>query len=190
MSTIDYKKLKGKALWSYFINDHPDKDYQKVVRLLPNVLVGTEKEKMKEAYSILEECVRDDLELFALYEEDETYRGNLRRVGGLDDEDYDSALYIRRQWNKIDYKKLKGKALWDYFTQGHPDDDYRSVVGLLPYAMMECDESEKVYSLLERCVRDDLELFASYPMFDETDVSEMEWVGGIMDGGLYLKKSA
>jgi len=40
---------------------------------------------------------------------------------------------------------------------------------------------------LERCVRENKELYAYYPAFDETDISGMELVGDIYDGVLYIK---
>jgi hypothetical protein len=50
-----------------------------------------------------------------------------------------------------------------------------------------------VRSVLERCVRENKVLVAVYPGFPEMmkgiDVSKMEYIGDIMDGGLYLKNS-
>lgn len=85
---------------------------------------------------------------------------------------------------KIDYTKLKGEDLFYYFTHDHPNEEYRSIVSLLPYALMDI---EKAYSLLERCVKENKTLVAVYPEMDITDTSGMQFVGEILDGGLYLK---
>ncbi|MDR0661214.1 MAG: hypothetical protein LBG19_10565 [Prevotellaceae bacterium] len=86
--------------------------------------------------------------------------------------------------SKIDYKKLKGEALFYYFTTDHPDKDYSSIVSMLPYATMDLD---KAYSILERCIRENKILIAVYPGEEKTDTSGMEYVGSIHDGGLYIK---
>ena len=45
----------------------------------------------------------------------------------------------------IDFTKLKGEDLFWYFTNDYPDEDYSSVVQLLPYATMDL---EKAYEIL------------------------------------------
>ena len=35
MSTIDYKLLKGEDLFTYFTQDHPDKELSSLVEMLP-----------------------------------------------------------------------------------------------------------------------------------------------------------
>ena len=84
----------------------------------------------------------------------------------------------------IDFTKLKGEDLFWYFTNDYPDEDYSSVVQLLPYATMDI---EKAYEILERIVREGKKLVAVYPFLEETDTSKMEYVGSIMDGGLYIE---
>ncbi len=85
---------------------------------------------------------------------------------------------------KIDINKLKGEDLFWYFTKDYPDDDYSSLVKLLPYATMDL---EKAYEILERIVREGKKLVAVYPFLEETDTSKMEFVGSIEDGGLYIE---
>ena len=84
----------------------------------------------------------------------------------------------------IDFTKLKCEDLFWYFTNDYPDEDYSSVVQLLPYATMDL---EKAYEILERIVREGKKLVAVYPFLEETDTSKMEYVGSIMDGGLYIE---
>ena len=84
----------------------------------------------------------------------------------------------------IDFTKLKGEDLFWYFTKDYPDEDYSSVVRLLPYATM---DFEKAYEILERIVREGKKLVAVYPLLEETDTSKMEYVGSIMDGDLYIE---
>jgi len=83
------------------------------------------------------------------------------------------------------YRELKGEKLFRYFTEEHRriDEDYASVVALLPYALMDLD---KAYSVLDRVVNENKTLIAFYPEFDTIDASKMEYVGDIMDGGLYI----
>lgn len=85
---------------------------------------------------------------------------------------------------EIDYKKLKGEALFHYFTHDHTDKEYRSVVSLLPYAV---SDFNKAIILLEKAVREDRQFIAIYPGIEKTDTSEMEYVGSIPDGELYMK---
>jgi len=84
----------------------------------------------------------------------------------------------------IDYKKLKGEDLFYYFTVDHPDKEYSSIVSLLPYAVMDLD---KAFALLERSVRENKRFIAVYPGIEDVDTSKMEYIGDIMDGGLYLQ---
>ena len=85
---------------------------------------------------------------------------------------------------KIDYTKLKGEDLFYYFTNDHPDEDYRSVVSLLPYATMDLN---KAFSILEKCVKENKTLIAVYPGIEKVDTTDMEYVGEIHDGMLYIK---
>jgi len=85
---------------------------------------------------------------------------------------------------KIDYTKLKGEDLFYYFTHDHKDEDYSSIVEMLPYALM---DMEKALALLERIVRENKTLEVVYPGIEETDTSEMEYVGPVIDGAMYIK---
>ncbi len=85
---------------------------------------------------------------------------------------------------KIDYTKLKGEDLFYYFTHDHPDEDYRSIVALLPYALMNI---EKAYRLLERSITENKTLIPVYPGIEKVDTTGMEYVGEIPDGMLYMK---
>lgn len=83
---------------------------------------------------------------------------------------------------KIDNPKLDGEGLFYYLTTDHPDKEYASVVKLLPYATMDID---KAYKILERCQKEDKKLIASY-LGDGIDVDKLEFIGSIIDGGLYM----
>lgn len=87
--------------------------------------------------------------------------------------------------NKIDIAKLKGADLFDYYKFDCKDKEYASVVVLLPYAVL--DDFNKACTILERVVRENKKLIAFYPEFDTFDTSNMEYIGCIMDGGLYIK---
>lgn len=80
--------------------------------------------------------------------------------------------------------KLRGEDLFYYFTHEHPDRDYASVVELLPYALLW--DMEKAYSVLERVVKENKTIVAVYPGLDDIDTSDMEIVGDIPDGVLYI----
>ena len=84
----------------------------------------------------------------------------------------------------VDISKLNGESLFWYFTNDYPDENYSSVVQLLPYAAMDL---EKAYEILERIVREGKKLVAVYPGIEETDTSKMEYIGDIMDGGLFIE---
>jgi len=85
--------------------------------------------------------------------------------------------------DKKDLSKLSGEELFYYFTKEHDDEDYSSIVELLPYATMDYGNA---CSILERVVRENKSLIAFYPEFDDIDTSNMEHVGDIMDGDLYI----
>lgn len=82
---------------------------------------------------------------------------------------------------KIDYTKLKGEDLFNYFTTDYPDEEYRSIVALLIYAVND------PYAFLEKCVKEGKTLVAVYPGIEKIDTSKMEYVGEIPDGMLFLK---
>lgn len=87
--------------------------------------------------------------------------------------------------NKIDFTKLKGEELFFYFTNEQADKDYASVVALLPYALM---DMEKAYSVLELVVKENKTLVVRYPEVEgfDFDVSNMEYVGDVYDGAIYI----
>ena len=62
MPTIDYKLLKREDLYTYFTQDHPDKEYSSLVAMLPNAVGDWDR-----ALRLLEEIVKDDRELVAVY---------------------------------------------------------------------------------------------------------------------------
>ncbi|MCD8282385.1 MAG: hypothetical protein LUC22_03915 [Prevotella sp.] len=84
-----------------------------------------------------------------------------------------------------DWKKLRGERLYHYLTEEAKDRDYASVVALLPQAT--CWDDEKAYAILERVVDEGKELVAVYPMLGEEEAPDMEYIGGILDGGLYIQ---
>lgn len=85
---------------------------------------------------------------------------------------------------KIDVNALKGEDLYYYMTRVHPDWKLRSMVSLLSYAIM---DSDKMHSTLERMVASGKSLVAIYPGLGEEPTPDMEYLGSIPDGALYLK---
>jgi len=86
----------------------------------------------------------------------------------------------------IDYKKLKGRDLMNFFVKKHcrKEDDVDAGWLLHPGLCLEYDQSIK---LLERIVREGKKLYVYYPEFDETDISNMEFVGYVDDGAVYIR---
>ena len=84
---------------------------------------------------------------------------------------------------EIDVNALKGADLFYYMTEMHPDRKVRSMVFLLSYAVMDRD---KTYSTLERMVASGKSLVAIYPGLGEEPTPDMEYLGSIPDGALYL----
>lgn len=85
--------------------------------------------------------------------------------------------------NKIP-EHLKGFDLFYFMTHEMDDPDYSSVVALLPYAE---SDMEKACNLLETIVKDGKRLVAVYPGLNEKPTPEMELVGSIPDGALYIE---
>jgi len=85
----------------------------------------------------------------------------------------------------MDLSKLSGEALFYYYEHAHSNKDYASVVSLLPYALM---DQQKAYDTLKRIVAENKKLVAVYPGVAgmDPDTSAMEYVGSILDGGLYI----
>jgi hypothetical protein len=86
--------------------------------------------------------------------------------------------------NKIDFTKLQGEDLFYYFTNDHYDKDYSSIIAMLPYAVKEKD---KALALLERVIRENKTFVVVYPGEEKTDTSQMEYVGQVSDGIMYIK---
>lgn len=88
--------------------------------------------------------------------------------------------------DKINPKVLSGEDLFHYFTTDHPDEDYRSMIWLLPSAV---STMEEVYQLLDRALKEDRIFVAIYPGVEESpvDTKDLEYIGPIEDGALYLK---
>lgn len=83
-------------------------------------------------------------------------------------------------------KELTGRELYNYYTCISPDKEYASVVKLLPLAIGDLNEA---FILLEKIEKTGKKLFAVYPAIPElAEVTEdMEFIGPIEDGGLYIK---
>lgn len=85
---IDPKTLSGEALFWYYTEneDYHDEDYSSVVKLLTYAT-----ESPEEAYKILEECVKNDKKLVAIYPgEGEAPTEGMTFVGSI----IDGALYM------------------------------------------------------------------------------------------------
>lgn len=78
--------------------------------------------------------------------------------------------------------ELTGKDLFYYYLHDFPDKEYRSVVRLLPFATMDIN---RAYQILEYCEKEHKKLVAVY-YGDKTDTKNMEYVGTIHDGSLYI----
>lgn len=86
---------------------------------------------------------------------------------------------------KIDIKTLSGEDLFYFMTSSEYEDaEYSSVVKLLPYATMDMDNAIEI---LERVVQSDRLLVAIYPSLGDKPTDDMEFVGIIPDGVLYIK---
>ncbi|HPK27241.1 MAG TPA: hypothetical protein PKZ40_05835 [Anaerolineaceae bacterium] len=87
MTTIDYRLLKGEDLFTYFTQDHPDKELSSLVEMLPLALGD-----WSEAVRILEELVRDKRELIAVYPEfDNIDTSKMELLGSIPD----GLLYLK-----------------------------------------------------------------------------------------------
>lgn len=67
--------------------------------------------------------------------------------------------------------------------------EYESIIALLPMAVG--FDGDKVKAILERCKKEKKVLVAVYPSVPELmkgiEISQMELIGSIIDGSLYLK---
>ncbi len=85
----------------------------------------------------------------------------------------------------IDLSKLNGEQLFIYYTSSYcKDDEYSSVVQLLPLAV---GNIERAFELLEALQQKGQRLVAIYPGNNEKPTSEMQLVGSIPDGALYYQ---
>lgn len=87
--------------------------------------------------------------------------------------------------NTPDPKKLKGKDLFIYCTQIHPDHEFRERASMLPNAVL---SMEKAYSILERVIAKGATLGCYYPAHDNPNtIVGKEILGDIPDGCLYIQ---
>lgn len=84
---------------------------------------------------------------------------------------------------KINPNKLNGEDLFYYFTHDHDDEDYKSVVSLLPYALNSMDKAVKTFEKLFKAGR---MLYVCYPPKD-TPPDKSHILGDIPDGVLCYK---
>lgn len=67
--------------------------------------------------------------------------------------------------------------------------EYKSIIALLPMAVG--FDGDKVKAILGRCKKEKKVLVAVYPsvpeLMKEIEISQMELIGSIIDGSLYLK---
>lgn len=83
----------------------------------------------------------------------------------------------------IDIKTLKGIDLY-YYIVDFADEEFSEAVQLLMYAE---PDKEKALKLLEDVVQKDKTLVAVYPEMGDVITKDMELVGDIPDGALYVK---
>lgn len=87
--------------------------------------------------------------------------------------------------NTPDPQKLKGKDLFIYCTQIHPDHEFRERASMLPNAVL---SMEKAYSILERVIAKGATLGCYYPAHDNPNtIAGKEILGDIPDGCLYIQ---
>ena len=86
---------------------------------------------------------------------------------------------------EVDIKKVKGKDLLLFMSSPeYVGEELASMVGLLSYATMDTD---KAIRILEHVVQYDKTLVTVYPGLGEKPDDDMEFIGSIPDGGLYIK---
>ena len=83
----DFKTLKGEELFTYFIQDHPDKDYSSVVALLP-CAVAWDRNK---ALQLLERSVMEGKKFVAVYDPAVMETTGMEYVGEI----IDGALFLK-----------------------------------------------------------------------------------------------
>lgn len=83
---------------------------------------------------------------------------------------------------KINPKKLSGLDLYYYYTIDHPDEDYRSVIQMLPIA---AGSMEVAIYYLERATKGNRKICVCYPP-SETVPDGAEIIGSVPDGVMYL----
>lgn len=87
--------------------------------------------------------------------------------------------------NTPDPKTLKGKDLFIYCTEYHPNMEFREIAAMLPGAVMSMN---KAYAILERVVTSGEKIKCHYPAFDNPEnIVGKEILGDILDGCLYIE---
>ncbi len=82
-------------------------------------------------------------------------------------------------------KNLKGEALFDYMATQYSNEEYRSIVKMLPYALnFDFNEACK---LLEKTIEEGLTLVVIYPSQGESAQENWKFIGDVIDGAMYLK---
>lgn len=94
-----------------------------------------------------------------------------------------NSITIRMNETATSTITLKGEELFYHLTHD-VNNEYSSVVALLPYAIMDRD---KAMLYLESIVKDNKTLVAIYPGLGEKPTKNMKFVGSIPDGALYVK---
>ena len=82
---------------------------------------------------------------------------------------------------KVNFNAVPDSDLVRVYLENEKARD-RDLVALLPYAV----GSEKAPGILRRCLSGGRRLVAVYPMLNEKAPAGAEYLGGIIDGALYL----
>jgi hypothetical protein len=83
----------------------------------------------------------------------------------------------------------KVKSIFDYIKSKYKnDDDYASILMMLPYAVMDNDKKVDAFELLLDAETRGKKFKAYYPAFEELSISKYNTVGTIPDGVLLIEK--
>ena len=91
----------------------------------------------------------------------------------------------KKQQRVIDPSKLSEEDQFTYYQQDYPEKKISDNFWLVVYALG--GGIHATLEMIKRIIRENKTIVAYYPMFDTYDTSEMEYIGDILDGGLYLK---